>query len=60
MDPNAALKTWVEADFDSTERLEAYEALSGWIARGGFPPTGDDLAWTSFMEVMLEEDGIAV
>ena len=34
MDPNAAWKAALDGD------QEAAEALVGWLARGGFPPSG--------------------
>lgn len=40
MDPNEAYKNWCRAllEEDKEAACEAYEALRGWLERGGFEP----------------------
>ena len=41
MDPNAALRLllWALADGDRDEAIDAAEALSEWLRKGGFMPS---------------------
>jgi hypothetical protein len=42
MDPNAALALIRDTGSSPEERLEAFEALDGWLSRGGFLPADWD------------------